>query len=287
MATATQTGGSSATDEAKAKAAEAGDRIQDAAGQAQDKLHDAADQAREQASKATGQAKSRVREQVDQRSTDFGGRAKGTADDLRSVSEQLRNQGKDQPARLADQAAEQIERAGGYLERSDADRLLSDLEDFGRKRPWTVIGAGLAAGFVASRLLKTSSTQRYQRGGTGSTPAAGSSSNALPSSTSTPGAGVSARSTPVAAGAGGTTTRTGGAASSGSPIPSTPSPLDDLAERTGQSTGAVPGAGGPVAAATDEPPTGTPRVPSASTEPDIDSTLPHRSATEGGRDAGS
>lgn len=263
MATATETGSTSPTDEAKAKAAEAGERVQDAASQAQDKLHDAAGQAREQAGKATDQAKSRVRDQVDQRSTDFGGRAKGTADDLRSVGEQLRNQGKDQPAKLADQAAERIQQAGDYLERSDADRLLNDLEDFGRKRPWAVIAGGLAIGFAASRLLKTSSSERYQRssaaGRPGATGAATASStgasNALPRGTSTPGAGVDVGTTPTrpvatptrgtagtaggvgstgtAGAAAGVTPRTGGAATTGNPIPTTPSPLDDLAERAG------------------------------------------------------
>lgn len=290
MATATQTGSTSATDEAKAKAGEAGERIQDAAGQAQDKLHDAAGQARAQAGKATDQAKGRVRDQVDQRSTDFGGRAKGTADDLRSVSEQLRNQGKDQPAKLADQAADRIQQAGDYLERADADRLLGDLEDFGRRRPWAVIAGGLAIGFAASRVLKTSSSQRYQRGGVGSTSAAGAS-NALPRGTSTPGAGVHVGSSPTTGGAGGAagvTPRTGGATTTGNPIPTTPSPLDDLAQRASTpGTGSVPGAGGPIAAATDEPPTGSPRVPSALTEPDIDRTMPHRGTAESGRDAAS
>ena len=264
MATATQTGSTSATDEAKVKANEAGERIQGAAGQAQDKLHDAADQAREQAGKATDQAKGRVREQVDQRSTEFAGRAKGTADDLRTVGDQLREQGKDQPARLADQAAGRIEDAAGYLERADADQLLSDLEDFGRKRPWAVIAGGLAVGFAASRLLKTSSSQRYQRAQPGRTGAGTASStgtsNALPRGTATPGAGVdvgaagTSRPTPGSTsgaglagtstgaagttpgvGAAGTTTRTGGAATSGpSAIPTTSSPLDDLADRAAQ-----------------------------------------------------
>lgn len=250
MATATPTGSTSATGEAKANAGEASERIQDAAGQAQDKLHDAADEARHQAGKATDHAKGRVRDLVDQRSTDLGGRAKGTADDLRSVSEQLRTQGKDQPAKLADQAAERIHEAGDYLERTDADRLLGDLEDIGRKRPWAVVAGGLAIGFAASRVLKTSSSQRYHRSGVGSTSPAGAS-NALPRGTSTPGAGVDVGTTPTSGGAGGAagiTPRTGGATTTGNPIPTTTSPLDDLAQRAagpGSGAGMAPGAGYP------------------------------------------
>jgi hypothetical protein len=78
----------------------------------------------------------------------------------------LREQGKDKPAKLAGQAADRAERLGDYLKRSDADRILNDVEDFGRRQPWAVIVGGLALGIVASRLLKASSassTNRYEQ----------------------------------------------------------------------------------------------------------------------------
>jgi hypothetical protein len=63
-----------------------------------------ADQARGKAQEAAGQAKekagSQLRSQVDRRSTDAGHRLGGYASDVRSVGEQLREQGKDQPASL-------------------------------------------------------------------------------------------------------------------------------------------------------------------------------------------
>jgi ElaB/YqjD/DUF883 family membrane-anchored ribosome-binding protein len=118
-------------------------------------------EAAEQAKHAAGQAKDRVREQVDQRSTQVGERVASAAQDARSVGEQLRQQGKQQPARLADQAADRAERLGSYLQESDADRILRDVEDFGRRQPWAVVAGGLALGFVASRFLKASSEQRY------------------------------------------------------------------------------------------------------------------------------
>lgn len=120
------------------------------------------DQAKEKAQQAAGQAKGALRSQVDQRSTEAGDKVGGLAADVRSVGDQLREQGKDQPAKLADQAAERAERLGGYLRESDADRILGDLEDFGRKQPWAVIAGGVALGLVASRFLKASSTRRYE-----------------------------------------------------------------------------------------------------------------------------
>jgi hypothetical protein len=120
------------------------------------------EKAKEQAQQAAGQAKSTLRSQVDQRSTLAGERVGSLASDVRSVGDQLRQQGKEQPAKLAEQAAERAERLGDYLKNSDADRILGDVEDFGRRQPWAVIAGGLALGLVASRFLKASSSRRYE-----------------------------------------------------------------------------------------------------------------------------
>jgi hypothetical protein len=110
---------------------------------------------------ATTQARGQVRDQIDQRSTDAGQRISSQAGDLRAVSEQLRGQGKEGPAKVADQAAERIERIGGWLTESDADTILADVEDFARRNPWAVVAGGIAVGFAASRFLKASSSDRY------------------------------------------------------------------------------------------------------------------------------
>jgi hypothetical protein len=150
--------------------------------QAQEKAQQAQEKVQEVASNATGQARS----QIDQRSTTLGEQVTSTADDIRSVGQQLREQGKDQPAKVADQAAQHVERVGSWLRDSDSDRLLHDVEDFGRRQPWAFALGGLALGVVASRFLKASATQRYQQrsqstpsyssngGGNGHSPAFGS-----------------------------------------------------------------------------------------------------------------
>ena len=135
----------------------------DATAQATEKAQEVAGQAKEKAQEATDQAKGRVREQVDQRSSEAGQQVSTTAGDLRSVSDELRKQGKDTPARFAEQAADRTERLGSYLTESDADRILGDVEDFARKQPWAVVAGGLVLGFAASRLLKASSSERYQQ----------------------------------------------------------------------------------------------------------------------------
>ncbi len=139
--------------------------------QAQQKAQAVKEQAAGQAREAAGQARSRVRDQVDQRSTQAGERVSQSAGDLRSVADGLREQGKDGPAKLADQVAERTERAGSYLSESDADRILGDVEDFARSNPWAVAAGGLFLGFAASRVLKASSSRRYEERASGRLPA--------------------------------------------------------------------------------------------------------------------
>jgi hypothetical protein len=140
---ATQSPSGSTTESAK-------EQVQEKAQEAQEKLKGGAQQAR-----------ARVREQVDQRSTQAGEQASATAEALRTTSRHLREQGQDAQAQAAEKAAHHAERLGGYLSDSSADRILGDLEDFGRRQPVAVIALGLAAGFAASRFLKASSRERY------------------------------------------------------------------------------------------------------------------------------
>jgi hypothetical protein len=121
-----------------------------------------ASQAQDKAKEAAGEARGRVREEVDRRSTEIGGRVGSSAGDARSVADELRKQGKDTPARYVEQAADRAERLGSYLERSDGDRIVRDVEDFARRNPWAVAAGGLALGFAASRMLKASSSERYR-----------------------------------------------------------------------------------------------------------------------------
>jgi hypothetical protein len=130
--------------------------------QVKEQVREQAQVAQERARGAAGQTRSRLRDQVDQRSTRAGERLAGTAADVHSVAEELRRQDKDTPARLAEQAAGQTDRVADYLKGASGERILRDVEDFARRRPWAVAAGGLALGFTASRFLKASSSRRYQ-----------------------------------------------------------------------------------------------------------------------------
>jgi len=129
--------------------------------QAQEKVQDAGRQAQQQAQQAAGQVRDRIRGQIDQRSTDAGEQITSQASDIRTVADQLREQGKDKPAQLAERAAQQTERVGSYLKQADSDKILGDAEDLARQRPWAVVAGGIALGLAASRFLKASSAGRY------------------------------------------------------------------------------------------------------------------------------
>jgi hypothetical protein len=132
--------------------------------QVKEQVRDKAEAAQDKARGALGQARGRLSEQVDQRSTQAGERVAGSASDVRSIAEELRRQGKDGPASLAEQLAGQADRVGDYLKGASGDRILRDVEDFARRQPMLVAAGGLVLGFAASRFLKASSSRRYEAG---------------------------------------------------------------------------------------------------------------------------
>jgi len=131
----------------------------------QEGVREAKDRALETTQQVRGQAADRVREQVDQRSTQAGQQATSIADAMRRTGEQLRSEGNDQPAKLTDAVAERAERLGTYMTNANADQILRDAEDFGRRQPWLFAVGGLALGFLASRFVKASSSRRANDAG--------------------------------------------------------------------------------------------------------------------------
>jgi hypothetical protein len=128
------------------------------------------EQGRAEAGEAVEKGRGALRRQVDSRSTQMGQQAQSAAEVLRQTATQVRQSGDLQQARYAQAAeagAERLDRVGTYLRDSDADELLSKIEDGARRQPWLVAGVGLLVGIAAARFLKASSTERYYRSPTG------------------------------------------------------------------------------------------------------------------------
>jgi ElaB/YqjD/DUF883 family membrane-anchored ribosome-binding protein len=142
--------------------------------EAKERVHETAQQMGQKVQEVRSQAGDRLRHELDSRSSQAGEQALTTASAIHRVGEQLREDGNPSVAKYADQVAERVERLGRYLSQSSADRVLHDAESFARRQPWLVALGGVAVGFLASRFVKASSANRYQRydAGNGNSPAA-------------------------------------------------------------------------------------------------------------------
>jgi ElaB/YqjD/DUF883 family membrane-anchored ribosome-binding protein len=132
--------------------------------QATTQLGDAASSVQEKAGELKEQSRSKLSETLDERTTQVGGQAQQVAAALRHTVSEMRTQSDSANTQVTgrvEAAADRVEDLGGYLHRTSGDRLLHDVEDFARRRPWAVAGIGLAAGLAASRFLKASSERRY------------------------------------------------------------------------------------------------------------------------------
>ena len=122
--------------------------------QAQEKVQETAQQ-------ATQKGAQMLREQTEARAAQASGELRSVADALRRSGHTLHADGKEQSGAAVDAVTDRIERLSGYLGRTSGDQMLRDVESFGRRSPWGMIGIGLGVGLVASRFLKASSESRY------------------------------------------------------------------------------------------------------------------------------
>lgn len=121
-----------------------------------EKAQEVAGQAKEHAQAAAGQAQERAVAQVDEKSTQAGRQIAAQGDALEGVAGELRRQGKDGPANVAEQAAEKVKNAGQYLEQTDGEQLVSAAQQVARDNPAAAAAVGAAAGFAAGRVIKAS-----------------------------------------------------------------------------------------------------------------------------------
>ena len=131
------------------------ERSQSATEQVKDRVQDVAEQAK-------GQTRDQLRTQINARSSQAGEQVISTAGAMRTTSGQLRREGKESIAKVVDRVAGGGERLGNYLTRADSDQILRDVEDIARKQTWLLVGGSAIAGFLASRFMKASSSNRYQ-----------------------------------------------------------------------------------------------------------------------------
>jgi ElaB/YqjD/DUF883 family membrane-anchored ribosome-binding protein len=124
------------------------------------RLTDAAGEIAQQATSAAEQRASSTMTQVGDTLEHVAEAVRGAGENLRAEQPQL--------AGFADTAAQRVESAAQYLRDHDAGEVIDGAQDFARRQPAIVVGAGLALGLLVGRALKTahgSARSGYRAGG--------------------------------------------------------------------------------------------------------------------------
>jgi hypothetical protein len=142
--------------------------------QAKQQSQQLAQQARQQASDLANRGTEQAKDQLANQKHEASQRMVPVQTALRETAQQLREQGQGSVGNYAERAADQVERFSTYLRETDVDEIMDEVRDFARRRPGLFLGGAAAAGFLATRFLKSSSEQQGVSGeyGSGATPMA-------------------------------------------------------------------------------------------------------------------
>ena len=129
-------------------------------GTAREQAEELKDTVRESSTQLSSTARGWLEQEADQRTTAIGSQARTIADAMRDTSSRLNDEGQSQASRTTGMLADRVDQVANYLEQTDGQRLVSDVQDAARRNPWAFAAAGLIAGFAASRFMKASRTSQ-------------------------------------------------------------------------------------------------------------------------------
>ncbi len=129
-------------------------------------------QVRSTAVGAYGTATAKATEKLEEQKSSITSGLTSVADTIRKFSESVGGQDSDGPipesaAQYGDTAADKIEQVAKYFEHHDVETIYHDVEDLARQNPAIFVGAAFALGFLAARLLKSSSSRSLTGSGSG------------------------------------------------------------------------------------------------------------------------
>jgi hypothetical protein len=115
---------------------------------------------KEQAGAVLDDAKEMARGKIAEQQQTAASSLGSLAQALRKSARELQGDGQQAgAARIAQTAADGLERFSGTLRDKDLDGMLRDAESLARRQPVLFFGAAVAAGFLAVRFLKSSNAQ--------------------------------------------------------------------------------------------------------------------------------
>src|SRR3954468_19365604 len=125
------------------------------------------DQAKDKAGQVTQQVTQQAKSQIDTQKDRVADTLTSVAQTLRQTGEQARNQQTELPiGDYATRAADQVERAAGFLRDRNADQLINEVERYARRSPEVFLAGAALIGFLGARFLKSSSDRaRAMQGG--------------------------------------------------------------------------------------------------------------------------
>ncbi|MEV5439476.1 hypothetical protein AB0K80_26195 [Streptomyces sp. NPDC052682] len=155
MSESVQTGtgstGQKVKEQTSATAGQAKQAAAQVAGTAAEQTRAVMGEARQQAGTVVHELRGRAVQEADGQTKRAAGALRQWAQDLSGLADKA----DDSPARsLVTQAADRGNRAADYLERQGVEGLVSDLQDFARRRPGVFLGGALLAGLAAGRLAR-------------------------------------------------------------------------------------------------------------------------------------
>lgn len=118
----------------------------------------AGEQIKQQASNWAEDAKSRGKQMLHERKSSAAEQMSGVARALRQSAEQCQQEeGQQGAGRVLEQAASGLEQLSDMLRKRDIDSMIEQAGTLMRRQPALFVGGAIAAGFVLSRFLKSSS----------------------------------------------------------------------------------------------------------------------------------
>lgn len=128
------------------------DKATDVAGVAQERAHEVAGETSSQVRNVAGELRDQLQDQAETQTRRLAGSVRQLSDELRTMGES------GEPSSPATKAVRQIAGRGqdmaARLEDQGPQGLISDLQDFARRRPGVFLAGAALAGFAAARLGK-------------------------------------------------------------------------------------------------------------------------------------
>ncbi|MET9923512.1 MULTISPECIES: hypothetical protein [unclassified Streptomyces] len=128
------------------------DKAGDVAGTAKEQAADVAGEATARARDVVGELRSQLQEQARSQTQRLADNVRRLADELHDMSRN--SDGDSSAASAVKQVADRGHQAASRLEDRGPDGLLSDLQDFARRRPGAFLAGAALAGFATARLAK-------------------------------------------------------------------------------------------------------------------------------------